>query len=41
MRHAQPPVEHGRVDAAEVDGVDRVAVLEVGQVGVGAVQARP
>ena len=39
MRHAQPAVEHGRVDAAEVDGVARIAVVEVGQVGVGAVQA--
>ena len=39
MGDFQPLVEQGRVDAAEVDGVDRVAVLEAGQVGVRAVQA--
>ena len=39
MGNAQPLVEHGRVDATEVDGVDRIAVSETSQVRVRAVQA--
>ena len=39
MGDGEPAVEEGRVDAPEVDGVARVAVVQVSQVGVGAVQA--
>ena len=35
MGDAQPSVEQSGVDAAEVDRVPGVAVLEVGEVGIG------
>ena len=40
MRDAEPLVEHGRVDGAEVDGMTGVAVVEVGKIGVRPVQTR-
>ena len=40
-RTIQPAVEDRRVDPAEVDGVAGIAVLEVGQVRIGAVEAGP
>jgi hypothetical protein len=39
VRHFEPVVEQCRIDAAKVDGVDRVAIVEPRQVGVCSVQA--
>ena len=39
MRHGQPAVENGRIDLPEVDGVPRIAVFEMNQIGINAVQA--
>src|SRR5437868_2955638 len=39
-RAAQPAVQHRGIDLAEIDSVFRVAVLQVLQVWIGAVQAR-
>ncbi len=39
MRNTQPAVEHGRVNASEVDGVARIAVVKMSEIRVGAVQA--
>jgi hypothetical protein len=33
MRDAEPLVKHGGVDGAEVDGIARVAIVEVSEVG--------
>ena len=35
----QPAIEHGRVDAAEIDGMPGVAVLQVLQIRIRAMQA--